>query len=94
MSITTTEIKNMAKTLNTLFSLRRAYAVAAKNVKAQSQVSIIRKVADSGKETKEIGKEVFWMRDPKTGNWIPESHFGEVDVAELREKLLSKKPNF
>ncbi|KAL2243154.1 UNVERIFIED_CONTAM: hypothetical protein Sindi_0433400 [Sesamum indicum] len=57
-------------------------------------VSIIKKVGDSGKETKEMGKEVFWMRDPKTGNWLPETHFGEVDVVELREKLLSKKPNF
>ncbi|KAL0354426.1 UNVERIFIED_CONTAM: hypothetical protein Sradi_3889500 [Sesamum radiatum] len=84
----------MAKTLNTLFSLRRAYVVAAENVRVASLVSIIKKVGDSGKETKEMGKEVFWMRDPKTGNWIPETHFGEVDVVELREKLLSKKPNF
>ncbi|KAL0319485.1 UNVERIFIED_CONTAM: hypothetical protein Sangu_2104700 [Sesamum angustifolium] len=84
----------MAKTLNTLFTLRRAYAVAAENVRVTSPVSIIKKVGDSGKETKEMGKEVFWMRDPKTGNWIPETHFGEVDVVELREKLLSKKPNF
>ncbi|KAL0341791.1 UNVERIFIED_CONTAM: hypothetical protein Scaly_1841700 [Sesamum calycinum] len=84
----------MAKTLNTLFSLRRAYAVAAENVRVTSPVSIIKKVGDSGKVTKEMGKEVFWMRDPKTGNWIPETHFGEVDVVELREKLLSKKPNF
>lgn len=35
-------------------------------------------------------KQVFWMRDPKTGNWVPENHFEEIDVAELREKLLNK----
>lgn len=38
-------------------------------------------------------KEGFWMRDPKTGNWIPENHFGDIDVAELREKLLSRNTN-
>ncbi|XP_016649224.1 PREDICTED: protein SENESCENCE-ASSOCIATED GENE 21, mitochondrial-like isoform X1 [Prunus mume] len=37
--------------------------------------------------------QVFWMRDPKTGNWIPESHFEEIDVAELREKLLPNPSN-
>jgi len=35
-------------------------------------------------------EEKFWMRDPKSGNWIPEKHFGEVDAAELREKFLPK----
>ena len=42
-------------------------------------------VTDNNKE------EIFWMRDPKTGNWIPENHFGEVDAADLREKFLSKR---
>ncbi|KAH0982259.1 hypothetical protein GBA52_009436 [Prunus armeniaca] len=37
--------------------------------------------------------QVFWMRDPKTGNWIPESHFEEIDVTELREKLLPNPNN-
>ncbi|RDX79712.1 hypothetical protein CR513_39833, partial [Mucuna pruriens] len=35
-------------------------------------------------------EEIFWMKDPKSGNWIPENHFDEVDVAELRDKFLSK----
>lgn len=35
-------------------------------------------------------KQTFWMKDPKSGNWIPESHFQEIDVVELREKLLPK----
>ncbi|XP_058226921.1 protein SENESCENCE-ASSOCIATED GENE 21, mitochondrial-like [Rhododendron vialii] len=36
-------------------------------------------------------KEEFWMRDPKTGNWIPETHINEVDAAELRDKFLPDK---
>lgn len=36
-------------------------------------------------------KDVFWMRDPKTGYWIPETHFGEPDLVELRQQMLSKK---
>ncbi|OIW04543.1 hypothetical protein TanjilG_13925 [Lupinus angustifolius] len=37
--------------------------------------------------------KVFWMRDPKTGNWVPENHFGEVEAAELRKKFLQKRQN-
>lgn len=37
-----------------------------------------------------VAKDVFWMKDPKTGNWLPETHFNQEDVVELREKLLSK----
>ncbi|CAL9103188.1 unnamed protein product [Musa hybrid cultivar] len=33
-------------------------------------------------------EEVFWMRDPKTGNWMPENRVGDVDVAELRARFL------
>ncbi|KAG2728513.1 hypothetical protein I3760_01G208900 [Carya illinoinensis] len=36
-------------------------------------------------------RNLFWMRHPKSGNWIPETHFDEIDVSELREKLLPKK---
>ncbi|KAG5538032.1 hypothetical protein RHGRI_025203 [Rhododendron griersonianum] len=36
-------------------------------------------------------KEKFWMRDPKTGNWIPETHINEVDAAEPRDKFLPDK---
>lgn len=38
--------------------------------------------------------EVFWMRDPKTGNWVPETYFNQIDVAELRDKLLPKRKIF
>lgn len=36
-------------------------------------------------------KEKFWMRDPKTGNWIPETHINEVDAEEPRDKFLPEK---
>ncbi|GMI86043.1 drought-induced 21 [Hibiscus trionum] len=72
---------------------RRSYAVvAAENMKKQAAASIMRKTVDSRGEVSadHAEKETFWMRDPKTGNWIPENHFDDIDVAELREKLLSK----
>nr|WIW57644.1 late embryogenesis abundant protein LEA74 [Pinus tabuliformis] len=41
------------------------------------------------KEEAQRKNKVFWMRDPATGNWIPEDHFGDIDIAELRAKVLS-----
>ncbi|XP_018718172.2 protein SENESCENCE-ASSOCIATED GENE 21, mitochondrial-like [Eucalyptus grandis] len=70
-----------------LLSWRSYRALAEKNAAAKAAAAgAIRKAADE-----EEKKKVFWMRDPKSGNWIPESHFNKVDVAELREKFLSKK---
>ena len=57
----------------------------------QPAASVMRKATDLRAEISAEQKETFWMRDPKTGNWIPENHFGDIDVAELREKVLSKK---
>ncbi|XP_030469022.1 protein SENESCENCE-ASSOCIATED GENE 21, mitochondrial-like [Syzygium oleosum] len=68
---------------------RRSYGALAEKATAAARATAagaMRKVADEEEE-----KKVFWMRDPKSGNWIPESHFDEVDAAELREKFLSKK---
>lgn len=42
--------------------------------------------AEGGRATKKV--DVFWMRDPKTGYWIPENRFDEVDAVELRDRLL------
>ncbi|KAF8027477.1 hypothetical protein BT93_E0397 [Corymbia citriodora subsp. variegata] len=64
---------------------QRSYRVLAGKM-AVATAGAISKAADE-----EEKKKVFWMRDPKSGNWIPESHFDKVDVAELREKFLSKK---
>ncbi|KAI8529739.1 hypothetical protein RHMOL_Rhmol12G0248600 [Rhododendron molle] len=92
----------MAKVaVNTFLFLRRTYTVAAENVRVGTAAVGTKKAADSSrvgpeKEASPRGgkrEDVFWMRDPKTGNWIPETHFGEVDVADLREKYLVKKAN-
>nr|WIW57639.1 late embryogenesis abundant protein LEA69 [Pinus tabuliformis] len=44
--------------------------------------------AAEGKEEAKGENKCFWMKDPATGNWIPEDHFGDIDVAELRAKVL------
>ena len=33
-------------------------------------------------------RERSWMPHPVTGYYIPEDHFGETDIAELRENIL------
>ncbi|GKU92765.1 hypothetical protein SLEP1_g6449 [Rubroshorea leprosula] len=76
--------------------LRRSYAgLAAEdvNVKVQAAASVISKATDLKATVSAGKKEVFWMQDPNTGNYIPESHFGVIDVVELREKKLSRKYN-
>lgn len=63
--------------------------MAANNVRVQGGgAAAMRKKKE---EFVSAGKEEFWMRDPKTGNWIPESQFNQIDVAELREQLITKK---
>ncbi|PSS18142.1 senescence-associated gene 21 like protein [Actinidia chinensis var. chinensis] len=84
---------------NSFFLLsKRAYnTVAMENVVVvhKAAASTMRNALDlSEKEVATGQKEVFWMRDPNTGNWIPETQFHQVDVAELRDKLLPKKPKF
>ncbi|PON63118.1 Late embryogenesis abundant protein [Parasponia andersonii] len=92
----------MAKVLINSFlilSRRRSYASVVENVREQgAATAVMRKAAGAAEPVAPASsgvvdekKETFWMRDPNTGNWIPESHFGEVDVAEQREKLLAKK---
>ncbi|XP_018809885.2 uncharacterized protein LOC118343657 [Juglans regia] len=75
-----------------LMSSRRSYSVAVENARVHEPVvTTMRKAAESGSAVAaEQTKEIFWMRDPKSGNWIPESHFDDIDVAELREKLLPR----
>nr|XP_016448021.1 PREDICTED: protein SENESCENCE-ASSOCIATED GENE 21, mitochondrial-like [Nicotiana tabacum] len=88
---------------NLILDLRRGYTVAAENVKGRPVTSNIRKVAESSSSSsssssnnieKSVGKDIFWMRDPKTGNWIPETHFSDIDAAEQREKFLSSNRKF
>lgn len=67
--------------------------MAAEKAKLNSMVSTMaRKAVDhvsAAGKAEQGKKEVLWMRDPTTGNWIPETHFGDVDTADLRAKLLS-----
>lgn len=74
------------------------YSVATEQLKAQTPASMMVRKVEAAIETAGRDdvtaieqKETFWMKDPKSGNWIPESHFGEIDAAELREKFLPKK---
>ncbi|XP_066387788.1 late embryogenesis abundant protein Lea5-D-like [Miscanthus floridulus] len=46
-------------------------------------------VADASRATTKQDK--FWMRDPKTGCWVPENRFEEVDVVELRNRMIHRK---
>nr|AAB01566.1 ABA-responsive and embryogenesis-associated gene; LEA-like protein [Picea glauca] len=71
----------------------RQYTAAAAEAMRSSGVAArefpeISKAGGGGGNNK---RTVFWMRDPATGNWIPEDHFGETDTAELRQKLLSSR---
>ncbi|KAL9387617.1 hypothetical protein Peur_020741 [Populus x canadensis] len=80
---------------NVMLLSKRSYGIATENLsKQKAAISVMRKARDV-KSSEDLeaddSKEEFWMRDPKTGNWIPESHFGDIDVAEMREKILSKK---
>ncbi|XP_026658397.2 protein SENESCENCE-ASSOCIATED GENE 21, mitochondrial-like [Phoenix dactylifera] len=86
----------MSKVL--VFSLlslsRRCHSAAAASARAVPGVARRAAAAaetaamESGGPAKE---EIFWMRDPKTGCWIPENRFDEVDAAELRARYLPKK---
>lgn len=72
---------------------RQSFSVAVlENIsRVQPVATAMRKAAESGGAEATKQKENFWMKDPKSGNWIPESHFGEIDVVDLREKLLPRQ---
>ncbi|KAL9463594.1 hypothetical protein AB3S75_001412 [Citrus x aurantiifolia] len=87
-----------SKFSNSFLLLRRSYAVAAENLRGQqpaaaAAASLATKVTDSRAQVCGVKKEEFWMKDPITGNWIPESQFNQIDVADLREQLLPRKNN-
>jgi hypothetical protein len=67
----------------------RSYAAAAAAMTRQepsAAAAASRLAAAAQKEAPK--KDVFWMREPKTGNWMPENHFQDVDPADLRARLL------
>ncbi|KAF8704466.1 hypothetical protein HU200_031419 [Digitaria exilis] len=78
---------------------RRSYSAAAVAAAAAAAVARKEPVVDAvaGKARQAAAakpkvEEGFWMRDPKTGCWMPETHMGEVvDAADLRARLLFAK---
>ncbi|KAL6335313.1 hypothetical protein AAG906_029555 [Vitis piasezkii] len=79
---------------------RRSFAVAVETAEVQPTTSAVRKAMDSTTtldsktEPAVQEKENTWMKDPKTGNWIPEAHFDDTDLEALREKFLPRRPPF
>ncbi|RLN17365.1 uncharacterized protein C2845_PM02G23890 [Panicum miliaceum] len=71
---------------------QRSYGVytRAVNVQGSAAAAVGRAPTDGGGRATG-NKDVFWMRDPKTGCWIPENRFQEVDAVELRNRLLHRK---
>ncbi|KAG8071106.1 hypothetical protein GUJ93_ZPchr0006g44551 [Zizania palustris] len=67
---------------------RRGYAASASAAEVQQRGPAAR---ISGAASASASKEIFWMRDPKTGCWVPENRFADVDAAELRARLLARK---
>ncbi|KAJ8504387.1 hypothetical protein OPV22_005273 [Ensete ventricosum] len=59
---------------------RRSHATAA--------AAVSRVPAAEGLSGAATREGVFWMRDPKTGTWMPENRFRDVDAAELRARFL------
>ncbi|CAL4939844.1 unnamed protein product [Urochloa decumbens] len=87
----------MSKISSVVFGLvnsRRSYGVYARAVNVHVSSAAAGRTKDGaadGAWTATRKKEVFWMRDPKTGCWIPENQFQEVDAVELRNRLLRYK---
>ncbi|GKD27549.1 senescence-associated gene 21 like protein [Tanacetum coccineum] len=80
--------------VNDLCILKRAYTVASENI-VKLGSSMKNKVIEGIRDEKPTEKkEVFWMRHPKTGYYMPETHFDGVDVADTNgaNKILSDKP--
>ncbi|CAO2202062.1 unnamed protein product [Urochloa humidicola] len=74
---------------------RRAYSAAAAVVaRKEPAVEAAGKARLQGKAAAAVKpkeEESFWMRDPKTGCWMPEGHMADVDAADLRARLLFAK---
>lgn len=76
---------------------QRSYGVYARavNVHVTAAAAAGRTTTDGGaadgRRASSKKQDVFWMRDPKTGCWIPENRFLEVDAVELRNRLLHHK---
>ncbi|KAK1263389.1 hypothetical protein QJS04_geneDACA013588 [Acorus gramineus] len=81
--------------IKTILSIsKRSYsAVKTKETSTKTQASVATAASMSTAKTTADGHkgEIFWMRNPRTGNWAPEDRFEDVDAVELRNKILFKK---
>ncbi|KAJ0988521.1 hypothetical protein J5N97_006877 [Dioscorea zingiberensis] len=78
--------------MTTFLSLsRRISSIAADSTCSQGEVTAAMRAAAKNRGSGATKPEAFWMRDPITGYWIPENHFGVVDPVDLRAKLLPTK---
>ncbi|KAH7683654.1 Late embryogenesis abundant protein LEA-3 subgroup protein [Dioscorea alata] len=84
--------------MTTFFSLsRRMSSIAAQTTRSQAEVTATMKAmaadncAGSGGGGTVVKADVFWMKNPLTGYWIPENRFNQVDPVDLRAQLLSSK---
>ncbi|ERN02158.1 hypothetical protein AMTRI_Chr02g265570 [Amborella trichopoda] len=72
---------------------RRGFAAAASavsNMMRENRPDHLNRV-NNNKNSSNKGSKSSWMPDPVTGYYLPEDHFGETDVAQLREELLNQK---
>ncbi|KAL8137012.1 hypothetical protein V2J09_003013 [Rumex salicifolius] len=84
---------------------RRLFSSVAQKVTPQlatatksAGAGITRSAAAAGEKeaagaTTESVKDVFWTRDPKTGCWMPENQFNQIDPVDLRIKFLASHQN-
>lgn len=70
----------------------RTYAAAAEAAVSKEPVSVAAvKARLPAAEKAPMNEEWSWMRDPKTGCWMPENHIDDVDAADLRARLIFSK---
>eukprot|EP01018_Ginkgo_biloba_P027862 Gb_37221 [translate_table: standard] len=69
---------------------RRAYGAVAPKAESSATRGGFRPETKQGEE-KGSRKQRSWMPDPVTGYYLPEDHFGETDIVQLRENLLRNK---
>ncbi|KAL6858688.1 hypothetical protein ACP4OV_017690 [Aristida adscensionis] len=68
---------------------RRAYsAAAARKVVEPVDAARTAAAAAGDKAATKPQMEYSWMRDPKTGYWMPENHLDGVGAADLRARML------
>ena len=78
---------------------RRGYAAAAAGAEVHQRAApagaMAARVSGTGVGSNAAAaaaaREVFWMKDQRTGCWAPEDRFADVDAAELRARLLARK---